>query len=273
MGLHGRGKKPIKAYENMDFINSSDGRLLRIMSEMIEPKRRFSKSRVRDSIAFFGSARLLSREDAEIMHERAELTGDDDKIRVANTAIKMSRYFEESANLAEMLTSWSIQNNFGYYLCSGGGPGIMEAANLGASRVTNGKSIGLNISLPFEQEPNPYITPELNFEFNYFFVRKFWFTYLAKAIVVFPGGFGTLDEFFEILTLIQTGKTTKTIPIVLYGKDFWSNLVNFDFLVEQGVISKKDLDLFVWADTPQEAFDYLTAELKLQRRLHAEFYR
>ena len=122
----------------------------------------------------------------EIMHERAELTGDDDKIRVANTAIKMSRYFEESANLAEMLTSWSIQNNFGYYLCSGGGPGIMEAANLGASRVTNGKSIGLNISLPFEQEPNPYITPELNFEFNYFFVRKFWFTYLAKAIVVFP---------------------------------------------------------------------------------------
>ena len=272
MGLHGRGKKPVKAYENMDFINSSDGRLLRIMSEMIEPRRRFSKHNVRDSIAFFGSARLLSNEDAGIMLERAELTGDERKIKKAQAAVKMSRYYEDAAELAEMLTKWSIENDFGYYICSGGGPGIMEAANLGATRVEDGQSIGLNISLPFEQEPNPYISSELNFEFNYFFIRKFWFTYLAKAIVVFPGGFGTFDEFFEILTLIQTGKTTKTIPIVLYGKEFWSNIVNFDYLVEAGVICEKDLDLFIWADSPKEVFDYLTAELKLQRRLHSEFY-
>ena len=273
MGLHGKGHRPIKAYENMNFMNSSDGRLLRIISEMIEPKRRFQREGVRDSIAMFGSARLLPTEDAQILLDKAERGGREDVVRQAKSALKMSRYYEEAVVLSRLLTEWSINNNYDYYVCSGGGPGIMEAANKGASEIPGGQSIGLNISLPFEQEPNPYITDELNFEFNYFFVRKFWFTYLAKAIVAFPGGFGTLDEFFEIITLIQTGKTTKTIPIILYGKEFWTNLVNFDYLIECGVISAKDMDLFVFAETPLEAFTYLRDELLTQRKLHTEFYK
>ena len=257
MGLHGRGKKPVKAYENMDFINSPDGRLLRIMSEMIEPRRRFSKHNIRDSIAFFGSARLLSNEDAGIMLERAQLTGDERKIKKAQAAVKMSRYYEEAAQLAEMLTKWSIENDFGYYICSGGGPGIMEAANRGAHRVENGQSIGLNISLPFEQEPNPYISPELNFEFNYFFIRKFWLVYLAKAMVALPGGFGTMDELFELLTLLLTKKVEKTIPIILFGSEYWERVFNFDVLVEWGLINEKDLALFRYFDDVDDAFIYL----------------
>ncbi len=272
MGFHGKGIKPIKAYENMNFINSPDGRLLRIMAEMIEPKQRFLKNGVRDSISIFGSARLLPKKDAEIMLEKAQLNGNEEEIRKAEAGVEMSRYYEESAELAEMLTDWSMKKGYSYYICSGGGPGIMEAANYGASQVEGGQSIGLNINLPFEQEPNPYITEELNFEFNYFFIRKFWFTYLCKAIIACPGGFGTFDEFFEILTLIQTGKTTKTIPIVLYGKDFWTKVVNFEALVEMGVISASDLKLFKIMDTPQEAFDYITGELEIQRKLHSEFY-
>jgi uncharacterized protein (TIGR00730 family) len=160
-----------------------------------------------------------------------------------------------------------MDNNYGYYICSGGGPGIMEAANKGASNVENGRSIGLNISLPFEQYPNAYITEELNFEFNYFFIRKFWFSYLSKAMVVFPGGFGTFDEFFEVLTLIQTQKTSKILPIVLFGRDFWNDIINFDGLVKRKVISKEDLDLFVFADTAEEAFTYLVSELERLRKL------
>ena len=191
MGFHGKGRRPVKAYENMNFMNSPDGRLLRIISEMIEPKHRFNRERVRDSIAFFGSARLQPTQDAEILLDKAERGGKPEAVTLAKAAVLMSRYYEDTVELAKLITEWSLRKDYEYFICSGGGPGIMEAANKGASLVEGGKSIGLNISLPFEQEPNPYITEDLNFEFNYFFVRKFWFTYLAKAIVVFPGGFGT----------------------------------------------------------------------------------
>lgn len=261
------GKKALKAYENSEFIESPDGRLIRIIAEMMEPMHRFRRERIRDSIVFFGSARTLPQNDAEEQLAAAKKSKDKSLIEKAEIELEMSRYYESAVDLAEKLTQWSIDQNYGYYICSGGGPGIMEAANRGAKKPEGGKSIGLNIHLPFEQYPNPYITDELNFEFNYFFIRKFWFTYLAKAIVVFPGGFGTFDEFFEIITLIQTRKTSKILPIVLFGKDFWNDVVNFDALVRRRVISPEDLDLFVMVDTAEEAFVYLTNELERLRKL------
>ena len=226
------GKKSPKAYENEEFIGSPDGRIIRIMAEMLEPMHRFRRERIRDSIVMFGSARTLDPQDALKELAAAKKSGDEARIEDAEINIKMSEYYGQAAELARMMTDWSIENNYGYYICSGGGPGIMEAANKGASQADGGRSIGLNISLPFEQYPNAWISEELNFEFNYFFIRKFWFSYLAKAIVIFPGGFGTFDEFFEILTLIQTKKTSKIMPIVLFGSDFWNNVVNFDYLVK-----------------------------------------
>ena len=226
------GKKSPKAYENEEFIGSPDGRIIRIMAEMLEPMHRFRRERIRDSIVMFGSARTLDPQDALKELAAAKKSGDEARIEDAEINIKMSEYYGQAAELARMMTDWSIENNYGYYSCSGGGPGIMEAANKGASQADGGRSIGLNISLPFEQYPNAWISEELNFEFNYFFIRKFWFSYLAKAIVIFPGGFGTFDEFFEILTLIQTKKTSKIMPIVLFGSDFWNNVVNFDYLVK-----------------------------------------
>lgn len=261
------GIKAPKAYENSEFIESPDGRLIRIIAEMMEPMHRFRRERVRDSIVFFGSARTLPADRAEKELEEAKKSGDKKEISKAEMNLEMSTYYESAVELGEMLTKWSIDQNYGYYICSGGGPGIMEAANRGANKVKDGKSIGLNISLPFEQYPNAYITDELNFEFNYFFIRKFWFTYLAKAIVVFPGGFGTFDEFFEIITLIQTRKTSKVLPIVLFGKEFWNDVVNFDGLVKRRVISPEDLDLFIMVDTAEEAFTYLTNELERLRKL------
>ena len=261
------GTKAPKAYENSEFIESPDGRLIRIIAEMMEPMHRFRRERVRDSIVFFGSARTLPADVAEKELKEAKKSGDKNEISKAEMNLEMSSYYEAAVKLGEMLTQWSIDKNYGYYICSGGGPGIMEAANRGAKNIENGKSIGLNISLPFEQFPNAYITDELNFEFNYFFIRKFWFTYLAKAIVVFPGGFGTFDEFFEIITLIQTKKTSKVLPIVLFGKDFWNDIVNFEGLVKRRVISPEDLDLFVMVDTAEEAFSYLTKELERLRKL------
>jgi len=193
---------------------------------------------VRDTVVFFGSARL--REDGPL-----------------------SQYYADARTLAKLLTEWSDQftgSTYRFVVCSGGGPGIMEAANRGAFEA-NGKSIGLNIGLPFEQFPNPYITPELSFEFHYFFMRKFWFAYLAKALVVFPGGFGTLDEMMELLTLTQTQKLAKKMTIVLYGSAYWKEIVNFDALVKYGMISPADLDLFQYADDPQAAFEILKAGL------------
>ena len=173
----------------------------------------------------------------------------------------------EAGVVAEKLTRWSqssLKLGKRFYICSGGGPGIMEAANLGASRA-KGRSIGFNISLPFEQKPNPYQSPELAFQFHYFFMRKFWFVYLAKALVVFPGGFGTFDEFFELLTLVQTQKTSKHMPIVLYGSEYWHEVVNFESMAKWGTISPADIDLFRTFDDVDETFRYLKSELT---RLH-----
>jgi uncharacterized protein (TIGR00730 family) len=223
--------QPIKAYENPAFLGSPDARVLRILSEYLEPHARFRELAVRDTIVVFGSARILSREKAEEQLARVRAEGGD--VAPAERALHMSRYYEAARELSARLTRWSKSlqgSERRFVICSGGGPGIMEAANRGASEA-KGVNIGLNISLPFEQEENPWITRRLAFEFHYFFMRKYWFAYLAKAIVVMPGGFGTLDEFMEIVTLVQTFKIKKKLPIVLFGTEFWSEVLNFDTLV------------------------------------------
>lgn len=215
--------KPVKAYKNLEFLNSPDARLVRILAEFLEPAARFRKHRIHDTIVFFGSARFLEPGKArarlrELQRDRSGGRGKrrwERELRAARTALKMSRYYEDARKLAHLLTRWSLSLGRGkrrFIVCSGGGPGVMEAANRGATEHSRGYSIGLNISLPFEQVPNAYITPDLNFEFHYFFIRKYWFMYMAKALVVFPGGFGTLDELFEVLTLVQTHKVTKKFP-------------------------------------------------------------
>jgi uncharacterized protein (TIGR00730 family) len=229
------------AYENPAFLNSADGRLVRIISEYSEPMARFQQQRIQDTVVFFGSARFGAPG-----HDSA-----------------MSAYYEDARTLAHMLTSWSIGlpgNHHRFVVTSGGGPGIMEAANRGAHEA-GGKTIGLNIKLPHEQRPNPYITPELNFEFRYFFMRKFWFAYLAKALVVFPGGFGTLDELFEIVTLAQTQKLAKNIAIIIYGSEYWTSVLNIDALIEKGAVSAGDRNLLQFANTPEEAFRLLQVAL------------
>ncbi len=262
---------PDKAYNNLDFLNSSDARHIRVLCEFVEPKSRFRKLRVKDTIVFFGSARTLPPEEAEKQRQAAETeverSGPLPELCVAleraERAVKHARYYGDARELAERLTHWSSQlpkSGHRFMICSGGGPGIMEAANRGAHGA-GGKSVSLNISLPFEQAGNPYQTPELAFEFHYFFVRKFWFVYLAKGFVVFPGGFGTMDELFEVLTLIQTKKSAKRMPIVLYGKAYWEEVINFQALVEWGTISAEDLDLFQLCDSVDEAFTCLTGQL------------
>jgi len=252
---------PVKAYKNQAFLNSADARVLRILSEYIEPQARFRELQVRDTIVIFGSARIPSREQAEESLAKARNDGGD--VARAQSNLKMSSYYEATRELAFRLTEWSKgleAKGRRFAICSGGGPGIMEAANRGASEAA-GISIGLGISLPMEPTSNPYITRELGFEFHYFFMRKFWFVYLAKALVVFPGGFGTLDELFELLTLLQTQKIGKRLPIVLYGREFWDEVVNFDALVRWGTISADDIGLCHRASTPEEAFEYLKGEL------------
>jgi len=227
------------AYLNDKFLNSPDARGLRILSEFLEPWAHFRREKVRDTVVFFGSARIREGEGP------------------------MARYYDEARTLARMLTEWSEQftnSTYRFVVCSGGGPGIMEAANRGAADA-GGKTVGLNIGLPFEQFPNPFITPELSFEFHYFFMRKFWFAYLAKALVVFPGGFGTLDEMMEILTLTQTRKLAKKMTILLYGSAYWKEIVNFDALVKYDMISAADLDLFQFVDDPAAAFEHLKTGL------------
>ena len=261
-----------KAYKSLDFLNSPEARSVRILAEYLEPLQRFQEEEVRDTIVFFGSARILPRRAAQERLRKAMHRADSAKrmgpklkreLAAAEVGVEMSRYYSEARKLAKMLTEWARELDDGhqYVVCSGGGPGIMEAANKGAIRA-GGKSIGLNISLPFEQSPNRYITDALNFEFHYFFMRKFWFVYLAKAVVVFPGGFGTLDELMELLTLLQTRKTEKRVPIVIYGSEYWNEVLNFDALVKYGMISAEDLDLFKMVDTPSQAFDYLKHELE-----------
>ena len=263
------GSQP-KAYLDHTFLKSEDARPLRILAEYLEPQRRFKMQNIQDTVVFFGSARIHSRQAAQqALEELMKVHGvgssrDVDEILArGRRAVEWSRYYEEARELARMLTEWSLQlesTHHRFVVTSGGGPGIMEAANRGATDA-GGKTIGLNISLPHEQGPNPYITDGLHFEFHYFFMRKFWFAYLAKALVIFPGGFGTLDEMFEILTLMQTEKLAKQIQILLYGSEYWDPILDMKPLVEWGAISENDVDLLCRADTPDGAFDLLKAHL------------
>ena len=256
-----RGYHPPAAYLNTRFLNSPSARGLRILSEYVEPEARFRNYDVADTLVFFGSARILPRDEAERRLQAAKDHGGD--VARAEMALSMSRYYEEARELAGRLTTWSkglACNQKRFIVCSGGGPGIMEAANRGASEA-GGMNVGLGISLPHEQHPNPYITRSLTFEFHYFFMRKLWFMYLAKAMIVFPGGFGSLDELFETVTLVQTGKIKKHMPILLYGKEFWNDVLNLDALVKYGTVAPEDLDLLHMVDTVDEAFDYVTQEL------------
>jgi uncharacterized protein (TIGR00730 family) len=246
---------------NQRFIESRDGRALRILSEYLEPLSRFHRQKISDTIVFMGSARLLPRDKAEAAMADAEKTGAG--VEKARAALELSAYYESARELAHRLTLWSKKiekQEHRFVVCTGGGPGIMEAANRGASEA-KGLNVGLTISIPNEEFDNPYVSRELDFHFHYFFMRKFWFVYLAKAVVLFPGGFGTLDEMFEILTLVQTRKMKKRLPIVLFGAKFWNEVINFDALVRYGTISPEDVDLFHRTDSVDEAFDILTKSL------------
>jgi uncharacterized protein (TIGR00730 family) len=252
-----------KAYDNLEFLQSKEARPLRIVSEYLEPHARFQKYRIKDTVVFFGSARAVSGDRAAEALREAESSRDAAAADRARRAMAFSRYYEGARALARKMTEWSKSlppPNRRFIVCSGGGPGIMEAANRGASDAA-GISVGLGISLPSEPSHNPYITRELAFEFHYFFMRKFWFAYLAKALVVFPGGFGTLDELFEILTLVQTRKVGKKMPIVLYGSEYWNDVIRFDALVRWGTVAEEDLGLFRLVDSPDEAFEHLEGEL------------
>jgi len=252
------------AYENEPFLNSPDGRILRMLAEYQEPLARFRREQIQDTVVFFGSARFQGRKQAadalaklEENHASNEQFQRD--LKLAQASIDMARYYEDARQLAHMLTKWSIgipARRHRFVVTTGGGPGIMEAANLGAHEA-GGKTIGLNIQLPFEQYPNSYITPTLNFQFHYFFMRKFWFAYLAKGLVIFPGGFGTMDELFEILTLAQTDKLAKKILVIIYGSEYWNRIINFQSFVDAGTVSAEDLDLFKIVDNPEEAFEFL----------------
>ncbi len=263
---------PQKAYDNLDFLNSPDARPLRMLAEFLEPAGRLRRAGIRDTIVFFGSARLKSRKECLknfVKLEKLLLSKSKTNPKIlkqyeeAKVDLQMSKYYEDAVELAKLLTQWSkkLYHLSRFVVCSGGGPGIMEAANKGA-RLAGGRSIGLNISLPFEQYPNKYISGDLNFEFHYFFMRKFWFVYLAKALIVFPGGFGTFDEMMEVLTLLQTQKLRKKITVVLYGKDFWDKVIDIDALVRMRLISPRDVELFAYANTPKEAYKYLIRELR-----------
>ena len=260
-----------KAYKDMEFLVSPEARVIRILAEYLEPLHRFRKAKIHDTIVFFGSARTLPRKKASkrlkianAKYNSINSLSRSNKIILEQALMdyEMSRFYEDGAELAYLLTKWSksLETENRFVVCSGGGPGIMEAANKGA-RKAGGKTIGLNISLPHEQYPNAYITPALNFEFHYFFMRKLWFMHLAKGMVMFPGGFGTIDEMMEILTLIQTQKATKRLPMVLYGQKYWEEVLNLKSLVKYRMVSPNDLNLITFANTPREAFNYLKREL------------
>jgi uncharacterized protein (TIGR00730 family) len=260
------------AFDNPKFIHSADARPLRILSEYLEPAARLRREGIRDTIVFFGSARINPKAAAEQELDaiRRELEGADDppddlkfRLRRAEKFLRLADYYDDAVELSRLVTEWSkgLTGERHFVVCTGGGGGIMQACNHGAS-LAKGRSIGFNISLPFEQGANEYITRRLIFDFHYFFMRKFWFVYLAKALVVFPGGFGTFDELFEVLTLVQTKRPRKTMPIVLYGSEYWNSVVNFEALVEWGTVSPEDLDLFRICDTPRDAFDYVSTRLE-----------
>ncbi|RMF09370.1 MAG: TIGR00730 family Rossman fold protein [Candidatus Neomarinimicrobiota bacterium] len=250
-------------YYNQEFLSSADARSIRILAEYYGPRQRFSRNRVEDTIVFFGSARIKDPESArEALEGAAPDLPPEERERLEHD-LAMSRYYQEAHDLAYRLTEWSkgLKNSHHrYIITSGGGPGVMEAANRGASDA-KGLAVGLNITLPFEQSGNPWTTPDLDMQFHYFFMRKFWMAYLAKALIAFPGGFGTLDELLEILTLLQTGKIKKNIPIILYGREYWSNVINWKYLVRVKTIKPEDLNLFSIVDSVDEAFDLITTRL------------
>jgi uncharacterized protein (TIGR00730 family) len=260
--MNERTKRPVKAYQNLGFLNSKDARALRILSEYLEPKSRFDRHRVDDTIVFMGSARLKSREQAEEALRLAEAKGGAE-LEEARMALQMSAYYEAARELAKRLTRWSKELDHKerrFVVCTGGGPGIMEAANRGAAEA-QGVNVGLTISIPSEEFDNPYVTRELSIHFHYFFMRKFWFAYLAKAVIVFPGGYGTLDELFELLTLAQTRKMRKPLPMVLFGTEYWKHVVNFEELVRHGTIGPADVELMFRTDSIDEAYDWIVLRL------------
>jgi hypothetical protein len=234
-------QRPVLAYDDAEFLGSDDARPLRIIAEYLQPLRALREAKVSDTVVFFGSARTRA-------------------------GGPNGRYLDEATELARLVTEWSLSmpdNGNRLVVCSGGGGGIMQAANRGAAQA-GGRSVGLNIGLPREQQPNPYTTPELSFEFHYFFMRKLWFAHLARAIVVFPGGFGTFDELFEMLTLAQTRKLDRNMLILLYGSTYWQEVINFDALVRHGVISAADLQLFSFVDGPPAALERLKSGIVLE---------
>jgi uncharacterized protein (TIGR00730 family) len=270
------------AYHSLEFLESDEARPLRILAEYLEPLRRFQIQNIQDTVVFFGSARVDSKVDAERALARLSLERPgrtrvgkkpaisdsrrrafEDRLKRSRKAVAWSRYYEDARALAHRLTEWSLTLDaprHRFVVCSGGGPGIMEAANRGATEA-GGKTIGLNIRLPFEQGPNRYITPGLHFEFHYFFMRKFWFAYLAKALVIFPGGFGTLDEMFEFLTLAQTQKLSAKLSVILYGSDYWDPILNLQPMADWGAIAEEDLHLLHRSDSPDDAFEHLRRHL------------
>nr|AGO87969.1 possible lysine decarboxylase family protein [uncultured bacterium FPPP_13C3] len=251
-------------YYNKEFLGSPDGRSVRLLSEYYGPFQRFKRNNIQDTVVFFGSARLKSKEDATAALNNAPKNISKKKKKILETDLDMSFYYESARELSYKMTKWSKKLKYKkkrFIVTSGGGPGIMEAANRGATEA-KGLAVGLSISLPFEKSGNEWISDDLEINFHYFFMRKFWFLYLAKAMVVWPGGVGTLDEVMEALTLIQTKKLRKKIPIVLFDSHFWNKVVNWDFLVEKGVISKSDLDLFHISDSVDDAYKYLSKKIR-----------
>jgi len=263
---------PPLPYLNPEFLKGTEARVIRILAEYIEPAMRLRRHSVRDTIVFFGSARSVSPEIAaaqlvaieDEMKQAGEPTPELQARRArAEQATKLARYYNDAMELARRVTEWSksLTGNHHFIVCSGGSNGMMEAANRGAS-MARGQTIGLNIELPLEQDVNKYVSRELIFNFHYFFMRKFWFVYPAKALVVFPGGFGTMDELFEVLTLIQTKKPRKSMPVILFGKEFWDEIINFEALVKWGVVSPADLDIIHKTDSVDDAFAYLKTRLE-----------
>jgi uncharacterized protein (TIGR00730 family) len=263
---------PIKAYKNLEFLRSDKARFIRILCELFEPEERFKVAGVEKTIVLFGSARTKpSKEAAAQLKSVNELIAQSSnptetlqkRLKEAKMDLKASKYYDAAQELSQKLTEWSLQlpEKDRLLICSGGGPGIMEAANRGAHEA-NGKSVGLSISLPFEERVNDYISKELQFEFKYFFIRKYWFVMLAKSLVAFPGGFGTLDELFETLTLMQTKKVNGKAPIVLFGKEFWNELINLETLVEWGMISEDDLNYIHITDSVEDAFNFVVREVQ-----------